>query len=259
MNDVIKFIRENQPYFENFITRSTYHSNGIEGNTLSYAETYAIIFNDNTFSVNAKPRELYEAINHKYALDYVFNNIEEPLSQEMIKQLGILINKNIAEIDGYRRGNVIIRGAEHIPPRPEEVPQAMMYFVYNVTHTNYESIFDKLADMHIQYERIHPFSDGNGRTGRLLLNYELLREGHMPIVIPKEERSRYFQLLAEYNTKGLADYFRQLEAAERNIMEQFGYGKEPEEKNVPNFGTQELEVKQKDGHRLQKMEQGPRL
>lgn len=66
--DVIKFMREHRIYFEDFVTRGTYHSNAIEGNTLSYAETYAILFNDNSMKVTATARELYEAINHKYAL-----------------------------------------------------------------------------------------------------------------------------------------------------------------------------------------------
>lgn len=66
--DVIKFTREHRTYFEDFVTRGTYHSNAIEGNTLSYAETYAILFNDNSMKVTATARELYEAINHKYAL-----------------------------------------------------------------------------------------------------------------------------------------------------------------------------------------------
>lgn len=66
--DVIKFMREHRTYFEDFVTRGTYHSNAIEGNTLSYAETYAILFNDNSMKVTATARELYEAINHKYVL-----------------------------------------------------------------------------------------------------------------------------------------------------------------------------------------------
>lgn len=247
MNRIITFIKENQPYFENFITRSTYHSNGIEGNTLSYAETYAIIFNDNSFTVNAKPRELYEAINHKYALDYLIRNIEEPLSQEMIKQLGIIINKNISEIDGYRKVRVMIQGAQHVPPSPGEVPQAMMYFVYNMEHTQYPDIFEKLADMHIQYERIHPFADGNGRTGRLLLNYELLRQGYAPIVIPKEERTRYFNLLAGCDIKGLASFFQELNQEEEKILQEFEYTpetekekKRPTEKKKPEQRAEQL-------------------
>ena len=70
-------MRSNQNYFEDFITRNTYHTNSIEGSTLSYAETYAIIFNDNSFQVKAQPREIYEAINHKYALNYFLEKMEK--------------------------------------------------------------------------------------------------------------------------------------------------------------------------------------
>lgn len=162
------FIFENRDYFEDYITRSTYHSNGIEGNTLSYAETYAILWNDNSFTVNTQPRELYEAINHKYALNYVLNNLDQDLSESMIKHIAITINKNINEIDGYRKGPVFIRGAEHIPPAPDQLPQLMMYYVYNYNHTAYDGIFEKIAATHLEFERIHPFSDGNGRTDGFL-------------------------------------------------------------------------------------------
>ena len=67
---IIDFIMNNNNYLEDFITRSTYHSNAIEGSTLTYAETYAILFNDNTFKINGRePREIYEAINHKKAMN----------------------------------------------------------------------------------------------------------------------------------------------------------------------------------------------
>ena len=66
--DALQFMRDHQAYFEDYVTRSTYHSNAIEGSTLSFAETYAILWNDNTLKVTATARELYEAINHKYAL-----------------------------------------------------------------------------------------------------------------------------------------------------------------------------------------------
>lgn len=247
MNRIVEFIKKNQPYFENFITRSTYHSNGIEGNTLSYAETYAVIFNDNSFQVKAKPRELYEAINHKYAIDYLFRNIEKPLSQDMIKQLGIIINKNISEIDGYRRGPVLIQGAEHVPPAAYEVPQAMMYFVHNFSHTEYDSIYEKLADMHLKYERIHPFSDGNGRTGRLLLNYELMKAEHAPIVIPKEERTDYFSFLAGCDVKGLAAYFERLQRAELKLLTDFGYQPAPQKQEA---GPEPMNVKKEQGPKL---------
>lgn len=225
--DVKKFIFDNQDYFEDFISRSTYHTNAIEGNTLSYAETYAILFNDNDFKVSATPREIYEAINHKYAINHLLNHLDEELSESLIKKSAVLINRNISEISGYRTISVRIKGAQHVPPPPNQVPQQMMYYVYNFNHTAYEDIFQKLADTHIQYERIHPFEDGNGRTGRLILNFELLRNNMPPIVIPKDDRIKYFEMLATQNSQGLADFFRELCQEEQKRIEMLtGYQKE---------------------------------
>ena len=221
------FIFENRDYFEDYITRSTYHSNGIEGNTLSYAETYAILWNDNSFTVNTQPRELYEAINHKYALNYVLNNLDQDLSESMIKHIAITINKNINEIDGYRKGPVFIRGAEHIPPAPDQLPQLMMYYVYNYNHTVYDGIFEKIAATHLEFERIHPFSDGNGRTGRLLINYELLRHDIPPVVIPKDERTSYFDMLSSNDQQSLSRFLKTLSIREYERLKKFGYKKVP--------------------------------
>ena len=75
--DILEFILSNKDYLEDLITRSTYHSNAIEGNTLTYAETYAILYNDNRFKIEGKePREIYETINHKRALELLFNNLQ---------------------------------------------------------------------------------------------------------------------------------------------------------------------------------------
>lgn len=213
------YILNNQEYFEDFITRSTYHSNAIEGNTLSYAETYAILFNDNEFKVSGKPREIYEAINHKYAINYVLKHLDKDLSERMIKKLAIQINKNISEISGYRTVPVGIRGTEYIPPAPSQVPQLMMYFVYNYNHTSFDNIYQKIAQMHLQYERIHPFEDGNGRTGRLLLNYELLKNNLAPVVIPKDLRVDYFKMLELNDSTELAHFFEDLSVQERHRIE----------------------------------------
>lgn len=213
--DIKDYIFRNQEYFEDFITRSTYHSNGIEGNTLSYAETYAILFNDNEFQVSAKPREIYEAINHKYAVNYILNHLDEDLSERIIKDTAILINRNISEISGYRNVSVRIRGAEHIPPEPVQIPQQMMYFVYNYNHTEFDSVYQKIAQMHLQFERIHPFEDGNGRTGRLLLNYELFRNNLAPVVIPKDQRSSYFEMMGNNDSTSLERFLKELSLQEQ--------------------------------------------
>lgn len=219
---IIEFIRSNQPYFEDFITRSVYHSNRIEGNTLSMAETYAIIFNDNSFKVTAAPREIYEAINLKYALSYMMDHCMKPLSQDFIKYIGIQINKNISEIDGYRRVFVAIRGAEHLPPAPGMVPNMMMQFIYNYERTVFSSPYERAAQAHIDFERIHPFPDGNGRTGRVLIKYEMLRNDLSPIVIPADRRTEYFDMLAGCDVPSLTAFFQELSEAERERIQQFG-------------------------------------
>lgn len=213
---------KNQDYYENFITRNTYHSNSIEGNTLTYADTYAIIFNDNTFKISAQPREIYEAINHKYALSRMLESIkrQEPLSEKMIIDIATWINKNIRDINGYRNVQVFIRGAEYQPVAPKDIKSAMMYYVYNYNHDEGRSIYEKIADYHIQFERIHPFEDGNGRTGRLLINYGLLLNGKAPIVIPKEERGHYFEYLANQDIMGLARFIESLSVEEQRNIDQ---------------------------------------
>lgn len=239
-NKIVDAIRSSRAYFEDFVTRSTYHSNRIEGNTLSYAETYAIIFNDNSIQLHATARELYEAINHKYAIDHLLNALEEPLNEKLIKQLAKIINKNINEIDGYRRQQVLIQGVEHIPPAPAMVPQQMMYFVYNYNHSDFLSPFERAAQFHIEYERIHPFSDGNGRTGRLLVNYELIRNELPPVVIPFERRAEYMEMLARQDIQALRQLFESQSNYERQRMETIlqTEQEQPQPKNVDEICSQ---------------------
>ena len=222
---IFEFILNNKDYLEDLITRSTYHSNAIEGSTLTYAETYAILYNDNSFKIQGKePREIYEAINHKNALDLVFKNLQNKdlFDERFIKSLNETINKNIKETDGYRTVQVFIRGSEHIPPAPEKIPNLMNYYVYNYNNDTQE-IFNKIAKYHIEFEKIHPFEDGNGRTGRLLLNYELLKNNLPTVVISKEDRVKYFEFLRNNDILGLAKWFNVLSNEELKRMEKFGY------------------------------------
>lgn len=222
---ILNFILSNPSYLEDLITRNTYHSNAIEGSTLTYAETYAILYNDNSFKIEGKePREIYEAINHKKALELVFKNLQnnEELDEKFIKKLNETINRDIKDTEGYRTVQVFIQGSEHIPPEPEKVPNLMMYYIYNYNH-NGQDIFEKIAKYHIEFEKIHPFEDGNGRTGRLLLNYELLKNNLPPVVIAKEDRVKYFEFLRNNDNLGLSKWLKELSTKENERIKKFGY------------------------------------
>jgi len=223
---IIDFLMTNQNYLEDFVTRSTYHSNGIEGSTLTYAETYAILFNDNSFKINNKePREIYEAINHKKAMNVLFEKLKNSndLTEQFIKSINETINQDIKDTKGYRTISVMIRGSEHIPPKPEQINNLMMYFVHNYNNSEYDNIFYKIANFHLEFESIHPFEDGNGRTGRILINFELLKNNIPPIVIPKEERVKYFELLRNKDVDGLANWLKELSENEKDRLKNFGF------------------------------------
>ena len=222
---VLDFILNKKEYLEDLITRSTYHSNGIEGSTLTYAETYAILYNDNSFKIQGKePREIYEAINHKKALEFVFENLnnKDVFDERFIKKLNEIINKDIKNTEGYRKVQVFINGTEYIPPEAEKIPNLMNYYVYNYNHDE-QDIFNKIARYHIEFEKIHPFEDGNGRTGRLLLNYELLKNNMAPVVISKDDRVKYFEFLRNTDEIGLANWLKELTIEEQERMIKFGY------------------------------------
>lgn len=220
---ILEFILNNEEYLKDLITRSTYHSNAIEGSTLTFAETYAILYNDNSFKIQGKePREIYEAINHKKALELIFGYLKEnaQLDERIIKNINEAINKDIKDTKGYRKVQVFIRGSEHIPPEPEKLPNLMNYYIYNYNNDEQE-IFEKIAKYHIEFEKIHPFEDGNGRTGRLLLNYELLKNNLPPIVIAREDRVKYFEYLRNNDNIGLAKWFKELSKNEEERIRKF--------------------------------------
>ena len=144
--------------------------------------------------------------------------------ERFIKKLNETINNNIKETSGFRKVQVFIQGSDYIPPEPEKVPNLMNYYIYNYNN-DIEDIFLKIAKYHIEFEKIHPFEDGNGRTGRLLLNYELLKNDLPPVVISKDERVKYFEFIRKNDSSGLAEWFKELSNAEEQRMQKFGYEK----------------------------------
>ena len=151
----------------------------------------------------------------------IYKNNEE-FDERFIKKVNETINRDIKDTGGYRTVQVFIQGSEHIPPEPGKVPNLMMYYIYNYNHDE-QDIFAKIAKYHIDFERIHPFGDGNGRTGRLLINYELLKNDLPPVVIAKEDRVKYFEFLRNNDSNGLAEWLKELSTREEERMKKFGY------------------------------------
>lgn len=223
-NKVLNLMTESKDYFVDFITRSVNTSNRIEGSTLSYVETYAILWNDNSFNLNnVKPRDFYEAVNLKYASNLMLESVrhEEQLTETLIIRLNETINKNILDTSGYRQVQVYIRGAKDIPPSAMEVRGKMMYLVEDFNNNEQIPLLEKVAHFHIMFEHIHPFEDGNGRTGRLLINFELIKQGQAPVIIPDERRVEYFNYITEYDTEGLTKMLAELQLQELKRIDDF--------------------------------------
>jgi Fic family protein len=207
---------------EDLVLRWTYHSNAIEGNTLTLQETKVAL---EGITVGGKTlREHFEAINHKEAILFIeeLTQSDELLNEHTIKQIHSLILKNIDnENKGtYRKINVIISGAQHKPPQSIEVASKMANFIkeYKQKKNTLHSI-ELAAWVHIKFVGIHPFIDGNGRTSRLLMNLELIKAGYPPVIISVEDRLEYYKALDTANITGDTTLF--LELMEKVVEKSF--------------------------------------
>lgn len=186
---------------EEFTVEYTYNSNAIEGNTLTLRETDLVL---RGLTIDRKPlKDHMEAVGHKEAFEFVSELVKqnEPLSERIIKQINFLVlvgNKDDRGV--YRRVPVRIMGAKHEPVQPYMIEPKMEELLKKFMEGK-EHIITKLARFHIEFEGIHPFIDGNGRTGRLLVNLELMKAGYPPIDIKFTDRMEYYKAFDEYHEK----------------------------------------------------------
>ncbi|MBQ8954382.1 MAG: Fic family protein [Clostridia bacterium] len=186
---------------EEFTVEYTYNSNAIEGNTLTLRETDLVL---RGLTIDRKPlKDHMEAVGHKEAFDYVRELVKEnvPLTESVIKQIHYLVLADKKDDRGvYRRIPVRIVGARHEPVQPYLIEPKMEQLLLNYA-ANEDHIVTKLARFHIEFEGIHPFIDGNGRTGRLLVNLELMKAGYPPIDIKFADRVAYYNAFDAYFVK----------------------------------------------------------
>lgn len=222
--EVIEVLNNNQSYLEDFITRVVYNSNALEGSTLTKNETYALTFDSNHCPINANAKEIHQAINHKRAMMQMLKRVNagEPLSEDYLMQINDVINENILFGGAYREDPAIVSGSTKIFPGPSEIKSFLSRFInkYNELVENGFTMED-VANLHIQFENIHPFSDGNGRTGRILINSMLISGGQTPIIIPLDMRNDYLKMLETNNVQQMAEMFRELQKNEESRMENF--------------------------------------
>ena len=186
---------------EEFVIEYTYNSNAIEGNTLTLRETDLVL---RGLTIDQKLlKDHMEAVGHKEAFDLVSELVKDnvPISENIIKQIHYLVLADKKEDRGvYRRVPVRIMGAQHEPVQPYLIGPKMEQLLYDFAVST-EHIVTKLARFHIEFEGIHPFIDGNGRTGRLLVNLELMKAGFPPVDIKFTDRITYYNAFDEYHAK----------------------------------------------------------
>ena len=190
-----------------FIIDYTYNTNAIEGNAITLRET-ALIINEN-MTISGKPlTDHLDIINLKEAFYYVLELTHKRMLTEsdILNIHNIVLRSNPEGRGRYRNIPVRIAGSVHTPPQPYEIRPRIeqLLFSYQEKLTQCH-ILESVSWFHLEFETIHPFVDGNGRTGRLLLNLELIKNGYMPINIKFADKNKYYDCFDDYRTSGKSD------------------------------------------------------
>lgn len=200
-----------------------HNSTAIEGNTLTLIQTKAII--EDGLSVGGKElREIYEVTNHAKAFAYVQKCVSEgkPLDEHIVKDIHALLMENILLGGVYRNVEVRITGAGHKPPVPSEMYRQVKNFFADLPYRNDLNAIELAVWTHAEFVRIHPYTDGNGRISRMIMNYQLLSNGFLPVSISKENRLEYFEALETYVVNGdLAPFAEMIAGLEQQRLEEY--------------------------------------
>jgi len=179
----------------------TYTSNSIEGNTLTESETKVVI--EDGITIGGKSlREHYEAIGHAKAYDHIYSLLDKNISEDDVLHLHKLFSQQIDPENAgkYRPRNVIITGTDYLPPDYHDVSGLMKKHIENLNSgAKDKHPLERASDLHAEFESIHPFTDGNGRIGRLLLSILTMKNGYCPVIIPPIRRAEYITALQKTN------------------------------------------------------------
>lgn len=219
-----------QEYFDDLMVRMAHHSTAIEGNTLTQGETKSVLI-DGYVPRAIELRELNEVLNYKSFTKHMIADLQagREVTTEYIKEIhGILCHEAIESVPGrFKTQPNMVIGADFIPSPPYRVPMDMENWVQDLkVQLEYakteKDVVAAVCRQHFAFERIHPFSDGNGRVGRALLVYSCLQSGIVPIVIPVSQKKRYINYLNNMDLDGLVAFSLELMEEEKQRMEAFG-------------------------------------
>ena len=227
-----------QSFDKSFEIEYTHNSTAIEGNTLSLIQTKAVL--EDGISVGVKTlREIYEVVNHDKAFGFIKKCIAEgkALDEKIIKDIHALLMDNIITGGIYRNVEVRITGAKHKPPMPNEMYQQIKNFYADMPYKANGNDIELAAWTHAEFVKVHPFVDGNGRTSRMIMNYQLMASGFLPVSIAKENRLEYFEALEEYAVDGNLNPFAEMIAVleEERLDEYLGIAQEQAEQEGPTM------------------------
>lgn len=186
------------------VAEQVYNSNAIENSTLSLEETEKILLQIDLDRYITE-REVFEAKNLARVISYINKRAkEQELNLEVILSLHKMLISNIRDdIAGrFRKDNEYVRVGNHIAPSPGEVIPRLDKMLVEYNTESRSNIIQRISKLHLEFEYTHPFVDGNGRIGRVLNNYLLIREGYVPINIKFIEREKYYEAFHEYDVKG---------------------------------------------------------
>lgn len=185
--------------------RLTYNSNRIEGSRLSEDQT-RLIFETNTIGAEEglPVDDIIETANHFRAIDYVIDCAEEPLTEEIIKKLHKILKTGTKDsylswfnVGDYKQKVNVVGGNE--TTSPAKVPAAMENLLFE--YSKKDVTINDIIEFHYNFEKIHPFQDGNGRVGRLICFKECLRFNIVPFIIEDSKKAFYYRGLKEWNTE----------------------------------------------------------
>ena len=197
---------------ETEVAEQVYNSNAIENSTLSLEETEKILLQIDLDRYISE-REIFEAKNLARVVSYIDTKAKEhELTLDTILSLHKMLMANIKDdIAGrFRKDNEWVRVANHIAPDPKEVVSRLEKMFAKYNSSSYENIIKRIALLHLTFEYIHPFVDGNGRIGRVINNYLLIREGFVPMNIKFIDRKMYYEAFKEFEEKGITKIMEEI-------------------------------------------------